>query len=205
MLQKLHFNFNDDQHVKSGALTVVQEDGYALMLTVPGHEFWKGIFKDDEDKEPSCVFIVKEVEPGIYQTGLNFEHNIRRLTDFEVYGNYDRLGKDGLPKKFDHNAYANGQGSMMDYFNDTVECYGVADTVEQVKEFYKDQIASDAPIVISVTEINKKNQPSDGGWRWHKWGQYIGTREPQCEYIYDEPEIDSVYVFHAYAVRPSQK
>ena len=63
-------------------------------------------------------------------------------------------------------------------------------------------INSENPIVISVTEMRKDEQPEDGGWRWHKWGEYIGKQEPKCEYLYDEPNIDSVYVFHIYAVRP---
>lgn len=202
MLQKLNFNYSEDQHVKNGALTIAEEDGFTLMLTVPEHEFWKSIYKD-EDKEPSCVFFVKEIEPGIYATGLNFEHNIRDMTDFQPYDTYERLGKDGLPKKFEFSP--NNRASMMDYYDNTVECYGVADNIEQIKEFYKEQIAADAPIVISVTEISKENQPEDGGWRWHKWGQYIGVKEPQCEYLYDEPEIDSVYVFHVYAVKPAKE
>ncbi len=32
----------------------------------------------------------------------------------------------------------------------------------------------------------------------HKWGGYIGKHKPQCEYIYDEPEIEKVYVYHIY-------
>jgi ribonucleotide reductase alpha subunit len=193
MLQKLNFNFAQNKLVQDGALTITQEDGFTLMMTVPEHEFWKGI--NIEDKEPSCCFYMKEIEPGIYEAGLNFEHDINDLTQFKVIGSYDRLGKDGLSKRYERNS------PMVDYFDNTVECYGVADNIEQIKEFYKDQIASNNPIVISVTEINKNTQPEDGGWRWHKWGQYIGTMEPQCEYIYDEPEIDSVFVFHAYSVK----
>jgi hypothetical protein len=44
----------------------------------------------------------------------------------------------------------------------------------------------------------KANQPKEDGWRWRKWGQYIGALEPTCEYIADEPHIDKVYVYHIY-------
>ena len=37
-------------------------------------------------------------------------------------------------------------------------------------------------------------------WRWHKWGPYIGTKEPKCEYLYDEPEIDKVVIFELYEI-----
>jgi len=46
--------------------------------------------------------------------------------------------------------------------------------------------------------IRKDLEPTDGGWRWHKWGEYIGTQNPQMEYIHDEPEIEKVYVYHIY-------
>lgn len=172
-----------------------QADGYTLFMTVPEHEFWKSVHTP-EDNESHCVFIVKEVEPGIYLSDINFENNISSYTDFTVVDSYERLGKDGLPKKYEQGS------SMNDYFENTIECYGIADNIEQVKERFKDQIHSDSPVVISVAEISKDNQPAEGGWRWHKWGEYIGTQNPQYEYIYDEPEIDSVYVFHIHAVKP---
>jgi hypothetical protein len=40
-----------------------------------------------------------------------------------------------------------------------------------------------------------------GGWRWHKWGPYIGTQEPKCEYIHDEPEIEEVFTYHVYELK----
>lgn len=196
MLQKLEFKMNHDELFKSGGLTLKEIDGYNLVMTVPEHDFWKSIYKEEKEREPTCVFLMKEVEPGIYLTGLNFNHNIEQYTDFKTVNAYDRLGKDGIPKKYEPDS------SMGNYFEETISTYGVADNVEQIKERYKDQIASDAPIVISLTEMCKENQPEDGGWRWHKWGEYIGTQNPQCEYLYDEPEIDSVFVFHVYSVKP---
>lgn len=76
--------------------------------------------------------------------------------------------------------------------------YGVCDNYEQIfekikrLEFYK---KSKEKFVIFLCEHSKKNQPECGGWRWHKWGTYIGEQEPQCEYLYDEPEIEKVYSF----------
>lgn len=196
MLQKLDFNFNVD-HIPRDATTVREEDGYKMLVTVP-HIFWKDIAGNEE----LCVFFYREVEPGIYETGYNFEHDINEFTKFKVIGNgYERLGNDGLPKEFN---FETMKGQFNEYFESTREPYGVADNVEQIKEFYKDQIASNASIVISISEIRKDRQPANGGWRWHKWGEYIGTQNRQCEYIYDEPEVDSVYVFHAYSVQPNK-
>jgi hypothetical protein len=80
-----------------------------------------------------------------------------------------------------------------------INAYGVCDTVEQVLE--QSGIA-DLPerYVVSLTEIRRDEEPEWGGWRWHKWGPYIGTRTPTTEYLHDEPEIDRVYVYHIYRV-----
>lgn len=194
MLQKLEFHGNDNQSLKEGSLKLEERDGYILAMTVPEHEFWKGL-NLSEDNEPHCLFLVKEIEPGIYMTGLNFEHSIEQYTDFKSVDSYERLGKDGLPKKYEQGS------SMTDYFDNTLEVYGIADNVEQIKQMYQQQINSDNPIVISITEINKDDQPSEDGWRWEKWGKYIGNQNSQSQYIYDEPEIESVYVFTVHAVK----
>lgn len=89
---------------------------------------------------------------------------------------------------------------LEDNNNEWFDCYGVADNVEQILEKCSMIVNSERKFVISFTTINKQDQNSDGGWRWHKWGKYIGVQSPQAEYIYDEPEIESVIVFHVYEV-----
>jgi len=81
---------------------------------------------------------------------------------------------------------------------------GVCDNYKQIIERDKDVIAcvnSDEHFIIVLCKISKKDQPTDGGWRWHKWGKYIGDQNPMCEYIADEPEIDFVYVYNLYKVQ----
>ena len=51
------------------------------------------------------------------------------------------------------------------------------------------------PVTVFVVEIRRDTQPKEGGWRWHKWGTYIGKHEPQHEYLYDEEGIDRVFTF----------
>jgi hypothetical protein len=81
-----------------------------------------------------------------------------------------------------------------------LSCTGVADSLDQIKEKYKELINdTERFYCLSITEIKKSEQPDSGGWRWHKWGEYIGTKTPQCEYLYDEDDsIQSVFVFHFY-------
>ena len=79
--------------------------------------------------------------------------------------------------------------------------YGVCDSPEQ---FFGHALgkwieASEKYYVVSFTKITKASQPAQGGWRWHKWGPYIGVHEPECEYIYDEgDEIQEVYCYHVF-------
>ena len=74
--------------------------------------------------------------------------------------------------------------------------YGVADNIEQVKKKFKKQIAQKRNKYVIGFDVLKKNmQCENGGWRWHKWGEYIGKQKPQTEYLFDEPVIKEVIVF----------
>jgi hypothetical protein len=88
--------------------------------------------------------------------------------------------------------------------------YGVADNASQVLDYYeflykryKDYM-EDKKFVILLTPIIRKLEPEYGGWRWHKWGQYIGKFESKCEYIHDETGIDYVYCFSIIEVEECQ-
>jgi hypothetical protein len=82
--------------------------------------------------------------------------------------------------------------------NGYLNCYGVCDTYKQILEQYPGIITSDRKFVISITPILKENQSKKGGWRWYKWGSYIGKHTPITEYLYDDPSIDKVYVYTIY-------
>lgn len=94
------------------------------------------------------------------------------------------------------------------YWSDgDVDSYGVADNLEQIKEYYAKQILDPVQkYFISVTPVkqDKSNAGKGVGWRWHKWGEYIGKFSPQCEYLNDEdfgPEFDGyVIIFHCYKI-----
>jgi len=76
-------------------------------------------------------------------------------------------------------------------------CYGVCDNYKQVIEQCKELQPSDPGLyIMSVTRVSRDEQPAEGGWRWHKWGEYIGAQNPQHEYLYDEKDIDEVFCYH---------
>lgn len=190
MLQKLKLNI-DEMNKNDGSVSYHSEGNLIYGMTNPNHDLWKSI----PHEEPMLVFYCKELEPGIYETGLNFEHDISHYSEVEAYGSYQQLTKEGIPIE------SNDFKEIMQ----GISPYGVADNINQIKEHFKEMLSSSNPVVISVTEMRKEEQPEDGGWRWHKWGQYIGKQEPQCEYLHDEPTIESVYVYHVYAVRPKME
>lgn len=85
--------------------------------------------------------------------------------------------------------------------------YSVADNLEQILRFYKKEIEDpDNKYVITLTPVfqEKENRGKGGGWRWHKWGKYIGKLKRKCEYLDDEDFGDDfkyVICFHIYKVR----
>lgn len=84
---------------------------------------------------------------------------------------------------------------------DVFKEYGVCDNYEQVIAEHEHIINPFKKFVITLTPIVKSDEPPFGGWRWHKWGEYIGTLKPQHEYIYDEDDsIEKVYVYNVYEV-----
>lgn len=115
------------------------------------------------------------INDGIYLIGhFSLDHNIVFKEQYPELGEYEKS----------HDLYP----------------YGVCDTIDQWKEIHNKLIDDKSrSFCVSFTEIVKKDQSSDGGWRWHKWGEYIGEKTPQCEYIYDEDDtIISVFVYHIY-------
>lgn len=82
-----------------------------------------------------------------------------------------------------------------------IHSYGVCDNPQQVLDKCPELISSKDVFILSCDRLIKKEQSSEGGWRWHKWGEYIGTQEPTTEYLYDEPLIEEVFCYHIYRLR----
>lgn len=79
--------------------------------------------------------------------------------------------------------------------------YGVCDSLENLLWVYPellDEGKDCRKFVVNMTCIDKADEEESGGWRWHKWGEYIGTQKPTTEYLYDEPEIERVYCYQIY-------
>jgi hypothetical protein len=78
--------------------------------------------------------------------------------------------------------------------------YGVCDYPEQVFEKYPHFRDDDIKRIVTCVEVRRENEVAVGGWRYHKWGKYIGKQRPQSEYLYHDTHIDAVWTFHIYEV-----
>lgn len=77
--------------------------------------------------------------------------------------------------------------------------YGVCDSIEQLLAACPELVNNpERQFVVTVTRVTREKEPAAYGWRWHKWGEYIGTQNPQHEYLYDEKHIESILVYHIY-------
>ena len=81
---------------------------------------------------------------------------------------------------------------------------GVCDSPEQFKADHLQTVIDDPrPFVVFFTHVHKEpeNRGRGGGWRWHKWGPYIGKGQPEMEYLDDEDGFaDGIYCYHIYLV-----
>lgn len=138
----------------------------------------------------------RRVALGVYLTHLNFGYDLKRegllLSDYPFdfghrYSHEEReeMGDDEFFKRMSA-FYQEGHPSD----------YGVCDRWEQIVERWPEIVESPRQFVISITEMRREDQSPEGGWRWHKWGEYIGDQMPAHEYLYDDTHIDSVFTFH---------
>ena len=130
------------------------------------------------------------IAPGVYIADLNWDHVLefseRLANEYPFTPSYD------LP-----------HDQWMAAIDDATlpHDYGVCDEWQQITTRWPRIISDPRQLIIALTPIVRSEEPAHGGWRWHKWGEYIGTHHPQHEYLYDEVGIDQVYVFHIYEVK----
>lgn len=104
---------------------------------------------------------------------------------------------------FNFHLYLNGDwldwAGHADRPSDLESWYGVCDSVEQFVKRFGSTLESDPHgYCVSFTRVAKAEQPSAYGWRWCKWGPYVGEGEPTTEYLFDEPNFTEVFCFHVH-------
>jgi hypothetical protein len=136
------------------------------------------------------------IAPGVYEPGFAFNFSADLEASGYKIGEYpfDPL----VAIKFGTPEWDAAVQSMMS--EDNPADYGVCDSWRQIVERWPIIVESERRFVIGVTRVRRVDQSPEGGWRWHKWGFYIGTHEPQREYLYDEEGIEQVWCFHIYEI-----
>lgn len=75
--------------------------------------------------------------------------------------------------------------------------YGTADTLDQIKEYFKEEIADPNHkwiILVDAIKWNPENKGIKGGYRPHKSGMYIGTyKQIEENEYYHDCEFDDGY------------
>lgn len=141
---------------------------------------------------PQCDERLMQYGDGIYQCNFAFNFSHEEFLEFDIDKGVSNIPYD----------------QSFEVFKPTYHKvqYGVADSIEQIKEYYKEEIQDpNKKYFITATPVyqDKEKKESNGGWRWHKWGEYIGNLDPQCEYLDDEDfgdDFEYVICFHIYSL-----
>lgn len=62
----------------------------------------------------------------------------------------------------------------------------------------------DAVYLIRFYPVFNHHDGKASGWRWHKWGPYLGKHTPKCEYLDEEKNIDYVLLWHLYPLKKKE-
>jgi hypothetical protein len=128
-----------------------------------------GLFTGEKEADVLATFGFETVQTGVYYAGIDADRAFRDMVDMDMdYGA--------------NPAWTRRNSS------------GIADTPEQVLAYTKADTMQ-TPCVVLLTVIERAKQPKIGGWRWSKWGTYIGTRKRKADFLANEPEIDKVLVW----------
>jgi len=141
---------------------------------------------------------IRSIEPNGIMAMLS-QINGEDLSKGDFFEQYETgvYRHDGYKFNFDNFIDDNTSDKIIDKW---VE-YGVCDNYQQILDHNTELFSSpDKKHVIGLCTVRRKDQSEDGGWRWHKWGEYIGTQNPQCEYLYDDTHIEKVYCYHIFEI-----
>lgn len=145
--------------------------------------------------------------------------HVLTLADLEAYnlpGGFQFVWKHELPgyvlcntfngERHTIPALAQNAAPRRERFADGLDWYGVCDSVDQFDTDFGETLRSDPrKLVVFFTEVRRDEQPARSGWRWTKWGMYVGRRKPTQQYLHDEPDIESVFVWRIFDTAFTQK
>ncbi len=137
---------------------------------------------------------IRELREGVYLGGFNMNHVIEDHILHEypfspwMWTEYRNL---------DYTA----RMDMILSTDDRPSDYGVCDFYDQILAKWPIIEESERKFIITLAPVRRVEQPETGGWRWHKWGMYIGLQKVDSEYIYDCKDVSVVYCFRIYEIK----
>lgn len=116
---------------------------------------------------------------GVYEAHINFDKEISNLI------------VDQWPSIRYGDNYDWSQG-------DTFSSFGVVDHWTQLPLQLLDE-PQHGNLLVYLGRHRRADQPESGGWRWHKWGPYLGVHSPETsteyEYLYDAIDVVEVWSY----------
>lgn len=171
-----------------------------------GLDYYRNKFKEwtliTKDNYPEDIILEEDSKDlditGIYMSDLNGHYDIESLTNFNEVDEFELIDK---YKFFPMSGVSDNASQVKNYLNKIINIYLKGTSEDEY--FFEGQglfnLIKNEPnyqfILLLTPIINSHDKSSWGGWRWHKWGEYIGKHTPQYEYLDHENGIDYVLVW----------
>lgn len=188
---------------KEEFLKKLKEEGSIEDLSL---DYYRNKFKEwtliTKENYPGDIILEEDSKnldiTGIYMSDLNGHYDIEELTDFNEVDEFELIDK---YKFFPMSGVSDNASQVKNYLNKIINIY-LNGTSKDVY-FFEGQglfnLIKNEPnykfILLLTPIINNHDTSLWGGWRWHKWGEYIGKHNPQYEYLDHETGIDYVLVW----------
>lgn len=171
-----------------------------------GLDYYRNKFKEwtliTKDNYPEDIILEEDSKDlditGIYMSDLNGHYDIEGLTNFNEVDEFELIDK---YKFFPMSGVSDNALQVKNYLNKIINIY--LNGTSKDEYFFEGQglfnLIKNEPnyqfILLLTPIINNHDKSLWGGWRWHKWGEYIGKHTPQYEYLDHEYGIDYVLVW----------
>ena len=188
---------------KEEFLKKLKEEGSIEDLSL---DYYRNKFKEwtliTKENYPGDIILEEDSKnldiTGIYMSDLNGHYDIEELTNFNEVDEFELIDK---YKFFPMSGVSDNASQVKNYLNKIINIY-LNETSKDVY-FFEGQglfnLIKNEPnykfILLLTPIINNHDTSLWGGWRWHKWGEYIGKHNPQYEYLDHETGIDYVLVW----------
>ena len=149
--------------------------------------------------------ILEEDDPniditGVYLTHLNGDHDIDGLTNHRTLQFHEE------PVHLYSWGVSDNATQVKKYIDECIDSYQYGHEYNGVGDFFQgkqlvqfmqamEEENREYGFVLLLTPIVNEHNHAWGGWRWHKWGEYIGYHQIEHEYLNDEEGVDFVFVW----------